>query len=259
MIPQTNHSRRASVLPILFVLFAALSYGQSSDSLFVRANDLYRAGGFDQAAQQYEAILAQGVVSGEVQFNLGNAYYRQGEVGRAILAYERAARLMPSDDDVRHNLHLSRLRAVDRIDPVPEFFFVSWLRVASEYIPVSRARVIFFAFWAILFGSLAVLYLGRSLALIKWSRLVFFISVPCALLFGILFFSQSVALREENAGIIVTPTVTAKSSPDASGSDAFVIHEGLKVEMATTVDGWTRVTLADGKVGWVRMRDVEKI
>ncbi len=251
--------RRSRLLGALLSLISFGSFGQPIDTLFARANDLYRAGAYEQAAVAYEAILAQGSVSGELQFNLGNCYYRQGEVGRAILAYERAARVMPSDDDVRHNLHLSRLRAVDRIDPVPEFFLVSWLRITSEYIPASRARVVFFAFWALLFGSLAVLYLGRRTVVITWSRLVFFVSIPVALLSGILFFSQSVALQEENAGIIVTPTVTAKSSPDATGTDAFVIHEGLKVEMATTVDGWTRVTLADGKVGWVRMGDVEKI
>lgn len=255
----TRLSRWAGFLGTLLGLTSFTAYGQPVDTLFSRAHDLYRAGAYEQAAAAYETIIAQGSVSGELQFNLGNCYYRQGEVGRAILAYERAARLMPSDDDVRHNLQLSRLRAVDRIEPVPEFFLVSWLRIASEYVPVSRARVFFFAFWALLFASLAVLYLGRSVTVVTWSRLTFFVSLPVALLSGILYFSQTVALQEENAGIIVTPTVTAKSSPDASGTDAFVVHEGLKVEMATTVDGWTRVTLADGKVGWVREKDVEKI
>ena len=252
-------SRPWRSLFFLCMLVVAAAPAQSADTLFARANDLYRAGAYNQAAQQYESILARGAVSGEVQFNLGNCYYRQGEVGRAILAFERAARLMPSDGDVNHNLHLARLRAVDRIDPVPEFFLVSWLRSASSVVPPDSSRGLFFTFWGMLFGTLAVLYLARTGAVVRWSRVSFLVSVPLALVTGLLFVSQLMALHEENAGIILTPTVTAKSSPDATGADAFVIHEGLKVEMATTVDGWTRVTLADGKVGWVREGDVVRI
>ena len=260
--PTNNLEGKQRPLAVVFTLCSLLvvsATGQSADTLFSRANDLYRAGAFAQAAQQYEAILSQGSVSGEVQFNLGNCYYREGGVGRAILAFERAQRLMPSDDDVAHNLHLARLKTVDRIEPVPEFFLVAWLRAASEIVPPAWSRTLFLSFWSLVFASLAALYLGRSAAIIRWSRIAFFGTIPPALVFGIMFVAQVMVLREENAGIIVTPTVTAKSSPDATGVDAFVIHEGLKVEMATTVDGWTRVTLADGKVAWVRAADVERI
>jgi hypothetical protein len=232
---------------------------QSPDSAFARATELYRAGAFSDAAKTLESIVAQGVASGEVYYNLGNAYYRDGNVGRAILAFERAARLLPSDNDVAHNLRLARLKAVDRIDPVPEFFLMDWLRAISEVLPPSAARALFLFFWAAVFGSLVALYLGRTAAVVRSARIAFFVAVPLAVLLGGLWTAQFTALNEERTGVILTPTVTARSSPDANAVDAFVIHEGLKVEIGVTVDGWTRITLADGKVGWVREGDVEEI
>lgn len=232
---------------------------QLPDSAFARATEYYRAGAFSEAAQALESVVAQGVVSGEVYFNLGNAYYRDGNVGRAILAFERAARLLPSDDDVAHNLRLARLKAVDRIDPVPEFFFVAWLRSISEVLSPTTTRWLFLVFWSAVFGSLVALYLGRTAFVVRTARIAFFAAVPLAVMLGGLWIAQLMALNDVHSGIILTPTVTARSSPDANAVDAFVIHEGLKVEVGVTVDGWTRVTLADGKVGWVREGDVERI
>lgn len=253
----TSRIRRSLIAVVL--LWGTAASSPSADSAFSRATELYRTGAFGEAAQTLESIVAQGSASGEVYFNLGNAYYRDGNVGRAILAFERALRYLPSDDDVAHNLRLARLRAVDRIDPVPEFVLVAWLRMVSDVVPPSASRALFLIFWTVVFGSLVVLYLGRTAALVRWSRIAFFVAVPLAVLLGALWIAQLTALTDDSAGIILTPTVTARSSPDAASVDAFVIHEGLKVEIGVTVDGWTRVTLADGKVGWVKAADVERI
>ena len=255
-----SHSNcRVTLTVIASVVLVALAVAEEPDSAFARANDLYRTGAYGQAAERYESIASQGFVSGELYFNLGNAYYRDGNIGRAILAFERAARLRPSDDDVAHNLRLARLKAVDRIDPVPEFFLVAWLHAASEVIAPSVSRTLFLSLWTVLFGSLVALYLGRTATVVQWSRIAFFVVVPFAFLIGGLWAAQLTALNDDHSGIILTPTVTVRSSPDANAVDAFVIHEGLKVELGVTVDGWTRVTLADGKVGWVKAGDVEPI
>lgn len=255
---------RSNVVRALWPVLALFGWSmtaaaQGADSTFARASDLYRAGAFAESAQRFESIVEQGLVSGEVYFNLGNAYYRDGNVGRAILAFERAARLLPSDDDVAHNLKLARLKAVDRIDPVPEFFLVAWLRSLSAVLSPTATKSLFLALWTIVFGSLAALYLARTASMVQWSRVAFFVAVPLAVLFGSLWLGQMTALQEDHFGIVLTPTVTARSSPDANAVDAFVIHEGLKVEIGVTVDGWTRITLADGKVGWVKEGDVKEI
>lgn len=253
------HGRRmAAAALMVFGIFAVVP-ATTPDSLFARATDLYRTGSFAEAARTYESILAQGSTSGELYFNLGNAYYREGNVGRSILNFERAARLLPTDDDVAHNLRLARLRAVDRIDPVPEFFLVVWLRALSEVISPTAARNVFLILWTLVFGSLVSLYLGRTAAIVRWSRIAFFVAVPLAIIAGGVWLAQVTVLVDESSAIVLTPTVTARSSPDANAVDAFVVHEGAKVELGTSVDGWTRITLADGKVGWVRDGDVEKI
>jgi SH3-like domain-containing protein len=70
---------------------------------------------------------------------------------------------------------------------------------------------------------------------------------------------QSIQGASHNEAIITTQTVTAKSSPDAKSIDAFVIHEGLKVRLTDSVAGWVKITLADGKVGWINAEECEKI
>lgn len=259
MNPAATKHRIVRFLLLGVFVAGPAAMAQLPDSAFARATELYRGGAFSEAAQALESVVAQGVASGEVYFNLGNAYYRDGNVGRAILAFERAARFLPSDDDVAHNLRLARLKAVDRIDPVPEFFFVAWLRSVSEVLPPTSARALFLTCWAVVFGSLVALYLGRTAAVVRIARVAFFAAVPLAVVLGGLWLAQLTALNEDHSGIILTPTVTARSSPDANAVDAFVIHEGLRVEIGVTVDGWTRVTLADGKVGWVKEGDVERI
>ena len=101
-------------------------FAQSPEQVFQQGNALYQQGKFAEAAGVYEAILKSGSVSGELLFNLGNAYYKTGNMGKAILQYERALRLMPGDDDLRHNLQLANLLIVDRIEATPRLFLWDW-------------------------------------------------------------------------------------------------------------------------------------
>lgn len=241
------------------ILIGSLRAAEPVDTLFARANVAFQSGKFDEAAKAYEAIVVSGQTSVAIYYNLGNAHFRNGSVGKAVLAYERALKLDPSDEDVTHNLALARLRAVDRIEPVPEFFLVSWIRRTNAIIPVSVSKVLFLVSWIVVFAGLTMLLLTPSMSILRWSRAVFLGSAAAALLFGILWGAQSTTLREENGAVICAPTVTARSAPDPKSVDAFVVHEGLKVRVTDQVDDYAKITLADGKVGWVKSTEVEKI
>lgn len=253
---------KARILIIVSVLLCSLStlvMGQTAADEFERGNTLYRDGKFDQAAAAYETILKQGVGSPAVYFNLGNSYYRLGKTAPAIIAYERALRLRPSDPDIKHNLALVNLKTTDRIEPLPELFFIEWLRTFSSYVPLYTTIWLFVFAWLILFTSLAALYVLTSPNMLRLLRTLTIAALVSLVPIGVLLVTQIADARVRNDAIVTTPVATAKSSPDSQSLDAFVIHEGLKVKLSDSVGDWVKIVLADGKVGWIRSQECERI
>jgi hypothetical protein len=249
---------------LIFILIcAALPLGpllaQTPEDVFNRGNELYRSGKYQEAAKEYERIIIQGYKSAELYFNLGNAYYRNEQLGRAILSYERAAILHPNDPDIEHNLKLVYLKTIDRIEPVPDLFLVQWMRSAGSLMTPETVRFIFITSWILFFGSLVVMYLAMLPGILRIARIIFFVSfvlvILCAIMFGIQSFQDS----SQNKAVITAQVVTAKSSPDVKSVDAFVVHEGLKVKLTDAVEDWLKITLADGKVGWIPADRCERI
>ena len=253
---------KARQLTILFFALGAFSFSvlaQTAIDEFERGNVFYREGKFEQAAGAYEAILKQGLASPAMYFNLGNSYYRLGRTAPAILAYERAMRLRPSDPDIKHNLALVNLKTVDRIEPLPELFFIEWLHTVSSFVPL-RTTVWLFAFgWLIMFCSLGALYLLTNQNAQRLLRILMITAFVALIPIGVLLATQVADSRIRNDAIVTASVSTAKTSPDAQSLDAFVIHEGLKVTLSDSVGEWVKIVLADGKVGWIRSRDCERI
>lgn len=99
-----------------------------AEKVWERANTLYINGDYVGAAAFYEAIVDKGYISGRLFYNLGNAYFKAGELGRAVLNYNRAQKLMPYDKDVTYNLAVANGYVKDKIDTVPEFFLSRWIK-----------------------------------------------------------------------------------------------------------------------------------
>lgn len=227
---------------------------------FDEANQAYRSGNFDKAAQRYEQILSQGYETADLHYNLGNAYYKLNKLPSAILEYERAMRLSPGDEDIAHNLALANLHLTDRIEPLPDLFFIGWWKSYVNMFSADRwAWNGLIALWLTLLCA-AILFLGfhqpflrRVLPIVALAGLVVF--VVCLIgMFG--------RVRIENSrrfAILQSPSVHVRSAPDEKSTDLFVIHEGLKVELLDNVSGWSKVRLADGKIGWITTNSFEVI
>ena len=97
-----------SAVSLCWATFLAAAVPTTPQTAFFRANTLYTQGQYAEAVEAYEAVLQSGLASGNVYFNLGNAYFKAGQVGRAILSYERARRFLPSDPDLAANLGFAR-------------------------------------------------------------------------------------------------------------------------------------------------------
>lgn len=250
---------RTPALIAFMVLSHAALVAQTAEDLFARANESYRAGRYDEAAQGYEQILAQRSASTAVYFNLGNSYYRLGKLAPAILAFERAGRLDPADADVRHNLRLLNLKTIDRIEPVPDLFLIQWMRSGAAVLAPRTTQWLFLVSWFLLFAALAVLYVVPSAVVMRVARATALLCIVGVALSGALLGLQRINSESRDQAVVIAPTVTAKSSPDAGSVDAFVIHEGLKVRMSDAVGAWVKVTLPDGKVGWILSAQCERI
>lgn len=242
---------------LLIGLFAAVGLSaQNVDSLWSKANELYGLGMFKEASNLYENIINDGSESAGLYYNLANAYYKQNMLGKAILYYERAHRLSSSDEDISNNLEFARTQVLDKIDPLPTFFVAKAVNSAKNTFTAdgwALLAVILFGVGLLLI--LTAYFFTRRLAL---RRLSFWAGVIAILLcFAGNIIASSVAGVHE--AIVMSPVSTIKSSPDASGKELFILHEGAKVRILDELSEWKKIKIGNGNQGWIEAGDVEQI
>ena len=251
----------ATLLALLLMLPLGAQAAESyPDSLWKAGVEAYSAGDWNQAAADWSAVAETGLRSKELYFNLGNACFKAGETARAILNYERALRLDPSDADVRYNLEFARNQTQDRIDEVPEFILKTWTRKVN-YLLSSNAWAGLSLFFLALALALALLFLLGPTA---GARRAGFFTGIAALLLALAAWgfarSQKAAAERHDAAIVMRPVTSVTSSPSSeSAKSLFILHEGTKVKVLDEVSGYSDIELADGRRGWIPSGDIERI
>ena len=253
------------VVSSLFVLLMAVSLtfflplASHAAVTKAHADSLYTAERYQEAAQQYEALLKQGE-SADIYYNLGNAYYRMDDITHAVLAYERALLLSPGDADVRFNLQMARSKTIDKIVPESEMFFVTWYRSLVHMMSVDAwGRTALVSLVCAMILVLVYLFAQRI-----WLRkvgffggMLFFVVFLAANVFG---FHQQQSLLHRTGAVIIRSAVPVKSTPSKNGTDLFILHEGTRVDVIDdTMRGWREIRVADGKSGWLELKDIEII
>ena len=255
---------KAPVLAILLLLTLPLSQARAAesypDSLWNAGVAAYTEGDFASALQDWEDVRATGLMSKELYYNLGNAYFKTGEMAQSILWYERALKLDPSDADIRHNLEYARSLTQDRIEEVPEIFFEQWGHAMCYLLPSNTWAVLCLVFLAAAV-AMALLFLLGSTA--SRRRVGFFVGIAC-LLFAFLGWDFAQWQRQEalaqDRAIVMRPVSSVKSSPSAeSAKDLFILHEGTRVKILDNVGSYTNIELGDGRQGWLPTGDIEVI
>lgn len=237
------------------------TYNDADDfsDVFQKANDLYAQGDYEEAARLYSWIMDSGYHSASLYYNLGNSYYRSGNVPAAILNYERAALLAPGDEDIKFNLELAGTHVRSRIEEIPEFFLNRWwqqLRDIAGYRTWATLSVSSF----ILSLMLLTLFLSGSTVARKksffWTAVIVFFISAASFSLGL---DQRNYVKNHNRAVVFSPVVSVKSSPDTSSPDLFVIHEGTRVAVEDSIGDWREIRLSDGNKGWLHKESIEMI
>lgn len=244
---------------LILILISWAAFADGNESLFALANQKYSEGEYAEASKSYEEIYNSGYSSAALHYNLGNAYYKQNEVTRAILNFERALLLSPGDEDIKYNLDIANQLVADKINTLPEFFITRWLRLLRIGLSANQwgyFSLICFVLTAI-FGLLFFFLRRRFIKKLFLIAGIFMLALSStSLMFGR---QQNKQFSERNTAIIFSPSVTAKSSPDESGTDLFVLHEGVKVWISDKLNSWLEIELADGNKAWIPENSLERI
>lgn len=243
---------------LLFAFFIKVS-AQDLETIMKQGNDFYQNKQYNEAISSYESILKQGYISGELFYNLGNAYFKVGHLGKSILYYEKTLKISPSSEDAAYNLRIANSRTVDKIQEIPPLFFVHWWNVLLSQFTSTSWQIIIFIFYLLLLTSIGIFFLIRNIQLQKLTLISGTISSILLIVSIILFISSINREVTNNNGILLQSVISAKISPDIQANDAFVIHEGIKFEIEDKVGSWTKIKLSDGKVGWLPNQSFEEI
>lgn len=235
----------------LLLIIANAAIAQNVDSLFVSANELYKNGNFEKAIEIYKEIESKEIISSELYYNLGNAYYKLNKVGPTIYYYEKALKINPLNEDVRNNLVFAKRLALDNIEEVP--------KTVLQKFNINYLQKLSYNQWAIVCVVLS--FLGAILFLLFYfsdistrKRIYFTISSLSFLLliFAVFItYNQFEFAKNNKAAIVFAEKTTIRNAPTLNSEEVFTLHEGTKVIVLDAIDNWKKIKIADGKIGWI--------
>lgn len=260
---KNTSAAKAMILIMSMLMIPGLTHAENTaylDSLWSKGVQAYTDGRWSECTESLKALESVGVVSPELYYNLGNAYFKSGDYPHAILYYERTLKISPSFEDARINLDFANSLIRDKIDAVPEFVLKSWARKVCYLMPSDFWALISIVLFAAALALFLVFRLGASRGL---RRTGFYCSIVALILsassFGMAQWQRNSYLKADGA-IVMKPVTSVKSSPSRDSSkDLFVLHEGTKVTVLDTVGEWKNISLSDGRQGWIEESDMEMI
>jgi tetratricopeptide (TPR) repeat protein len=243
-------------LSYIVLFLTLLSFPAYSNPLLEKAEKAYDSRNYKEAIASYEQLIGEGYVSWQLYFNLGNAYYRNNELGRAIYYYELARKIEPADEDVRVNLAIAAGKTTDKID-AKENFFIS--AVKTNLLSYFSTRTWAWLTITGLLAASALFFLFVSAPAVLVKRLAFVLS--CCFLIAtivvyLLGYSAVKARYENKFAIILVREVKIMNEPTAMAKMKFTLHEGTKIRVVNNNGDWLLIKLDNGNEGWVKTSEV---
>jgi tetratricopeptide (TPR) repeat protein len=233
---------------VLLSLAPLLCRAEIPTAAFDAANKLYDAGKFAEAAAAYEKLTQSGLTSAPLLFNLGNAFFKSGQIGRAIATYRQAEQITPRDPDVRANLQFARNQVQG-----PTLASSRWQRFLGK-LTLNE--------WTLLTSALVWVWL-LLLVLLQWRpalkpalrRYAVALALAGGLSCGCLALAYSEGSSARTA-IVIARDAIARNGPFDESPNAFTLHDGAELRVLDQKDEWLQVSADSRRVGWLRRAQV---
>jgi len=241
---------------LLFCCFSVIGFSQN-DQQFDKANALYNDGKYAEAIDQYEAILDSKEHSAALYFNLGNANYKLNNIAPSIYYYEKALQLDPKDKDIQSNLAFAQNMTIDAIEKVPE---VGFSKIINNIVNTFNTDT-----WAeiaiggvLLFVIIFLMYhFSYSTSKKRVAFVVSIVSLIVTFLAVAMAFQKSGLDKKNNPAIVFVQESRVKSDPNPTSEEVFRLHEGTKVQVVETYEGWNKIKLSDNSTGWIPSKEIK--
>lgn len=254
---------------IIFALSIILATAFSAVALTTaqQADSAYNKEDYRMAIRLYLQAIDSDGVSPEIYYNLGNAYFRINELGRAVLYYQRALNLDPSMDDARSNLEFVKTRIIDKPEDDSSFLSNLHKRILAAFSPDAWAWIAF-AMFALLIGCVAVYIFSRNVMLRKTGFFGGFVVLVVTIYAVTIAYQAATASKRTDMAVVIVPTANLRSVPGATSDNKVIpIHEGtiLEITDSLTMQGetaspkWYDVKINNSTRAWVNAADVEQI
>ncbi len=250
---------KKTIILLSIILLPLCVDAKDVDQWFAEGNEMYHLGNYDTAAACYQKVLAANYTSAELYYNLGNAYYRTGQMGMAILNYERALRLKPTMKDAQENLALAEVHTVDRIATLPQLFVVRWFDTLCTMVKPGTWRFIWLVLFALLGATIILLRIGRTLSLRKTGFISAIVVAVLLVATTVVLITSTNRYNARTSAIIMESAISVKGSPEQQSVDKLILHEGTKVEIQDQLSNWYKIRIADGTTGWCEAEALERI
>jgi tetratricopeptide (TPR) repeat protein len=229
-----------------------------ADQLLARAQQSYTTGDHQQALALYDSVSAHFTSAG-LLYDIGNCHFKLGDIPHAILYYERAHLAAPGDEDILANLELARQQVADRVNELPSFTLGrSWARFRGGQDSDQWAR---WSLWACL--ALFVAMGTSRFVRLRMARVLLHVLAGVALMATLgataLAYTRHAEMTDRSGAIIMAPKVDVRSEPNNASTVLFMLHKGTRVTVMKGTDDWSEVRLANGSVGWMPAKSLERI
>ncbi len=243
------------IIIILMFLCALSGYaGAQENDLFASANKEYKEGRYQEAVRLYEQLIETGHSYASVHYNLGNAYAKTSDFGKAILNFERARRLNPRDSEILSNLNYVNSLLEHQVEDKRPAIIVGLNEILSNTSKTESSLLvlIFYGMWVVTYAFYLLLkrppWMKRTVVILFFIFMVFTV---------VLILKISIA-REEDA-FVVAKTAEVKYGPSDQDKTAFKLTAGMPVFINDERDSWARIELRDGTGGWISRKLIERV
>ena len=245
---------------LFFLPIVLFSQEKSFHPLFDSAESHYKAKEYRKSLEIYQELTKNTEnLSGELYYNIGNCYFKLEDIGRAILYYQKAKKLLPTDEDIKHNLKVTQKILSEEVKTSETIFFEKEL--SSFLFRFKNQELFIISFFLLLVASI-LLSLFLNVKRVTLQKIFFRVGI----VFFIFFLVILVATHqnyyhtiEKKEGVVIENETEVMSGPNKDGNRILILHSGVTLEIVEGLEEWYKVRLKSEEIGWVEKKYVEMI